>query len=108
MRDARYQRMLQLGLIDESSTVNWPIPEQWKEKKHREWDIRNMEVYAAMIDSMDQGIGRIVAALKETGRFDNTLLCFFQDNGGCAEGSAGAARRRPRADAARVSAHGRR
>ena len=45
-----------------------------------------MEVYAAMIDCMDQGIGQIVGALKETGRFDNTLILFLQDNGGCAEG----------------------
>ncbi len=44
-----------------------------------------MEVYAAMIDSMDQGIGRIVESLKETGQLENTLICFFQDNGGCAE-----------------------
>jgi len=44
-----------------------------------------MEVYAAMVDQMDQGIGRIVAALKATGQLDNTLIFFFQDNGGCAE-----------------------
>ena len=44
-----------------------------------------MEVYAAMIDRMDQGIGRIVAELKRTGRLDNTLILFLQDNGGCAE-----------------------
>jgi arylsulfatase len=44
-----------------------------------------MEVYAAMIDSMDQGIGRIVAALEKTGRLDNTLILYLQDNGGCAE-----------------------
>ncbi len=44
-----------------------------------------MEVYAAMVDRMDQGIGRIVAELKRHGRFDNTLIFFLQDNGGCAE-----------------------
>jgi arylsulfatase len=44
-----------------------------------------MEVYAAMIDRMDQGIGRIVAELTRTGRLDNTLILFLQDNGGCAE-----------------------
>jgi len=45
-----------------------------------------MEVYAAMIDSMDQGIGRIVAQLEQQGQLDNTLILFLQDNGGCAEG----------------------
>jgi arylsulfatase len=99
IRDARYRRMIQLGLIGEASTVNWPIPEEWKESEHLEWDIRNMEVYAAMIDSMDGGIGRIVDALQETGRLDNTLICFFQDNGGCAENYGRGGIGRPRADA---------
>jgi arylsulfatase len=44
-----------------------------------------MEVYAAMIDRMDAGIARIVAELQRTGRLDNTLVFFLQDNGGCAE-----------------------
>ena len=44
-----------------------------------------MEVYAAQIDRMDQGIGRIIDALRETGRLDNTLVLFLHDNGGCAE-----------------------
>ena len=34
IRDARYKRMVELGLIDESSTVNWPIPDDWKETEH--------------------------------------------------------------------------
>jgi arylsulfatase len=85
IRNARYRRMVELGVIDEGSTTNWVIPEEWKEREYRKWDIRNMEVYAAMIDCMDQGVGRIIHALKETGQFENTLVCFFQDNGGCAE-----------------------
>src|SRR3546814_17623596 len=44
-----------------------------------------MEVYAAQIDRMDQGIGRILAALEETGQLDNTLVIFLSDNGACAE-----------------------
>ena len=86
IRNARYRRMIDLGLIDDESTVNWPIPDAWKEKEYLDWDIRNMEVYAAMIDNMDQGIGRIKKALSDTGQLENTLLCFLQDNGGCAEG----------------------
>lgn len=85
IRDARYQRMLQLGVIDQQSTVNWSIPDDWKETEFLEWDIRNMEVYAAMIDCMDQGIGRILHSLEAAGQLDNTLICFLQDNGGCAE-----------------------
>jgi arylsulfatase len=44
-----------------------------------------MEVYAAMVTAMDANVGRIVAELKRTGRLDNTLVLFLQDNGGCAE-----------------------
>jgi arylsulfatase A-like enzyme len=48
------------------------------------WDLR-MGVYAAQIDCMDQGIGRIVAAVEKAGKLDNTLIMFLSDNGGCAE-----------------------
>lgn len=85
IRDGRYERMVDLGLIDRSNTSNWPLDENWKETQNWEWDKRNMEVYAAMVDNMDQGIGRIIQSLKDTGQFENTLICFFQDNGGCAE-----------------------
>ena len=44
-----------------------------------------MEVYAAMVDALDQGVGRIVKALKDSGHFENTLFIFIADNGGCAE-----------------------
>jgi hypothetical protein len=45
-----------------------------------------MAIYAAMVDRMDQNIGRLVKTLEEIGRLDNTLLLFLADNGGCAEG----------------------
>lgn len=85
IRNARYDRMIEFGLVDRKSTTNFPISPKSKETEYWEWDKRNMEVYAAMVDSMDQGIGRIVDSLRETGQLENTLLCFFQDNGGCAE-----------------------
>ena len=98
IRSERYQKMISLGLIDESNTELWKMPEDWKETKHWDWDKRNMEVYAAMIDSMDQGIGRIIESLKNTGQFENTLICYFQDNGGCAEGYGRGGVGGPRAD----------
>jgi arylsulfatase A-like enzyme len=55
-----------------------------------------MEVYAAMIDNMDQGIGRIMETLKQTGKLENTLICYMQDNGGCAEGIGRGKERPPR------------
>ena len=44
-----------------------------------------MEVYAAMIDRLDQNIGRVIAKLVETGRVDNVLVMFVSDNGASAE-----------------------
>lgn len=99
IRNARYQKMIDLGLIGRDNTINFPIPIRAKETKHWKWDKRNMEVYAAMIDSMDQGIGRLVESLKATGQLDNTLICFLQDNGGCAEGYGRGGIGGPRADA---------
>jgi arylsulfatase len=44
-----------------------------------------MEVYAAQVDRMDQGIGQVLDTLERLGRLDNTLVLFLSDNGGCAE-----------------------
>jgi arylsulfatase A-like enzyme len=44
-----------------------------------------MEVYAAQVELLDAGVGKVVAALKETGAFDDTVVMFMSDNGGCAE-----------------------
>ena len=69
----------------------------------KKWEAACMEVYAAMIDRMDQGIGKIVAELKRTGQFDNTLILFLQDNGGCAEPRAAPAARTTRTSTGRTS-----
>ena len=88
MREQRYRRLVKAGLIDErwqltprdSSIAPWSsdIPD-------RDWEIANMEVYAAMVDIMDQGIGEIVKVLEQKGKLENTLIFFLQDNGACAE-----------------------
>ena len=44
-----------------------------------------MEIYAAMVDRVDQNIGRLLKKLEEQGKLDNTLIMFFSDNGACAE-----------------------
>ncbi len=92
LRKQRHKRQLEMGLVD----PNWPLaPEDpkvgdWDGIENRElWELR-MSVYAAMIDSMDQGIGRILAALDESKTADNTLVLFLSDNGGCSELPEGA------------------
>jgi arylsulfatase A-like enzyme len=84
-RQKRLEKMKVLGLVKKDTKLS-PQSDKWEDNKNKEWDSRNMEVYAAMIDNMDQGIGRIVAELKRQGTFDNTLIMYLQDNGGCAEG----------------------
>ncbi|GEC72752.1 arylsulfatase [Flavobacterium flevense] len=49
-----------------------------------DWD-RQMAVYAAQIDNMDQNLGRIIAHLKAIGEYENTIIMYLQDNGACAE-----------------------
>lgn len=85
IREARYQKAIEKGVINEA----WPMSKgtvNWEKFPHQEWDIRCMEVYAAMVDRMDQGIGKIVDQLEKNEALDNTILIYLQDNGGCAEG----------------------
>lgn len=84
IRNERFERMKKLGVIDPEWKLS-PVAEKWADQKNKAWDAKNMEVYAAMIDNMDQGIGRVVDALKANDQFENTLILFMQDNGGCAE-----------------------
>jgi len=89
-RAERFERLKKLGLIREDWELS-PQAGKWQKQVHRDWEARCMEVYAAMIDAMDQAIGRVVTELKKQGAFDNTLILFLQDNGGCAEGMGRAA-----------------
>lgn len=84
IRKARYERLQRLGLIRPEWKMS-PQAGDWDRIPDKAWEARCMEVYAAMIDCMDQGIGRIVAQLREQKQLDNTLILFMQDNGACAE-----------------------
>lgn len=91
LREERYKRMIEMGVIDKSVKL---APEEkstknWETRKNRGWDEKLMEVYAAMVDSMDQNIGRVMKTLDEAKIADNTLIMFISDNGGCAETPGG-------------------
>jgi arylsulfatase A-like enzyme len=70
---------------------NWDISPRdedvpaWQDIKLKDWEASKMAAYAAMVDRMDQSIGQLLAALKRMNQFDNTLILFLSDNGGCAE-----------------------
>jgi arylsulfatase len=87
LRAERHQRMIEMGIVEE----RWPLTERdedapaWEDTEHKEWQARRMEVYAAQVDALDRAIGRIMASLREAGLFDDTLVLFLADNGGCAE-----------------------
>jgi arylsulfatase len=85
VRAARFARMKQLGIIGTDAELS-PAAADWSDVEDKAWEARCMEVYAAMIDCMDRGIGRVIAQLKKDGRLENTLILYLQDNGGCAEG----------------------
>jgi arylsulfatase len=89
LREERYSRLLEMGLLDPSSPLSErdeQVP-SWQSLSDQEqaWYARAMEVYAAQVDRMDQGIGRVLDALEQTGQMDNTLIVFLSDNGACAE-----------------------
>jgi len=89
IRNARYQRQIESGLIDPKIAPLSPpdYKEDWEslspELKQRR--IAQMEVYAAMVEQMDENIGRVIELLDQQGRLDNTLIFFLSDNGACAE-----------------------
>jgi hypothetical protein len=86
VRKARYRKMLKEGVVTEkNSGLSLFLDNVGVTGEFWDWEQRNMEVFAAMVDSMDQGIGRIVQALEDAGQSSNTLFCYLQDNGGCAE-----------------------
>ena len=87
LRETRYNRMVELGLIDPAVT---PFSRNesgriWENETDKAFHSANMEVHAAMVDCVDQGIGRIIAKLKETGQYDNTIIMFMSDNGASPE-----------------------
>lgn len=85
LRQQRYENAVRAGVIPAGSSLTqhdgrvraWAsLPDD--EKAHYE---RRQEVYAAMIDRVDQQIGRVLDELRKTGRYDNTLVVFISDNG---------------------------
>lgn len=89
LREKKLRRMVDLGIIrpewsDAPRDDKIPL---WSEltDSQRAWYARCMEVYAAQIEVMDRGIGRILNCIERLGELDNTLVIFLSDNGGCNE-----------------------
>lgn len=87
LRIKRHQRQVKSGLLPAKYKLS-PRPEHipaWDSlsKKEQQWEAERMEVFAAMVDVLDQNIGRLVDYLKKNELFDNTLFLFCSDNGAC-------------------------
>ncbi|MEZ5178327.1 MAG: arylsulfatase [Acidimicrobiales bacterium] len=96
LREARHRRQVELGLLPPSTELAPRNAEEGDDVPP--WDdldpadqalyARYMEVYAAMVDNVDQSVGRLYAALEELGEADNTIFLFLSDNGASREGEA--------------------
>lgn len=90
-RKARFAKLKELGLINSEWNLSPSSDrdDQWDklsaEKKNKYDHI--MATYAAMIDNVDQNIGRVIKKLRQMGCYANTLITFSSDNGACPEGS---------------------
>ncbi len=89
LREFRFEQLKKKGLIPEKAVLPplHPSIRPWNtltpEEKKRE--SRKMELYAGMVDNLDTNIGRIIRHLKETGKYENTLIIFISDNGAAGE-----------------------
>ncbi|MVN92331.1 arylsulfatase [Mucilaginibacter aquatilis] len=118
LRKQRFNRMKQLGIINTTTTLSprdSKVPD-WNSLTDAEktvWD-EKMAVYAAMIDRMDQNIGRIKQAIRESGEENNTVIMFLSDNGASSESIKGpgftpemlAANQKPASDPSSFTAYG--
>ncbi len=89
LREERCERLRSSGIV----STRWPISPRdrrapaWSslDQSRRDWESMRMAVYAAMVDRLDQNVGRLLACVEETGQTDRTVVIFLSDNGGCEE-----------------------
>jgi arylsulfatase len=86
VRAARLRRQIELGIVPPGTRlpISDPRVPAWDaiDPADRTLLARHMEVYAAMLDCVDQNLGRLLGFLEELGELDNTIVVFASDNGG--------------------------
>jgi arylsulfatase len=87
IREQRFKRMNKMGIIGPNHKLTPRASKAWDDLSEEQQDAEDlkMAVYAAMIDRVDQNLGRLFAKVKELGEWDNTLIMFLTDNGACPE-----------------------
>ncbi len=86
VRRARFSKQKALGLFDGDLKISKPSHPTWNSIEAKDRESLEMSIYAAQIDCMDQNIGQLIAALKSEGIYENTIVMFLSDNGGCSAG----------------------
>jgi len=99
LREDRYSRLKKMGMLPEGTLLSkaendrnrFRRPTNKEYRTHADWDsvsddkkdslALEMAVYAAMIDRMDQNIGRIISVLKRNKQLENSIIVFLSDNG---------------------------
>lgn len=84
IRQNRFARQQELGIVPPELKISPSEHKNWNEVNTKK-EAHNMAVYAAMVDRMDQNIGKLVSYLDSVGELENTLILFLSDNGACAE-----------------------
>ena len=87
IRAERHERLRDSGLLHPGWQISARDPDSYPfaDARFPEWEAMRMAVYAAQIDRMDQGVGRVVEHLRKSGALDNTIVFVCSDNGGSAE-----------------------
>jgi arylsulfatase len=85
VRQRRHGRLSELGLLRAPLAPRDERVAAWESAGPKEWLARRMAVYAAMVEQMDRGIGKVLDALEGRGMAKDTLVLFLSDNGACAE-----------------------
>jgi arylsulfatase A-like enzyme len=87
LRERRMERLVDEGVLPTGTTLSGRDPTQpaWTDADEPGWQVRRMQAYAAQIERMDAGIGRIVDALQRAGRLDDAVVVVLSDNGASPE-----------------------
>lgn len=89
IRRERFERQKQLGIVENGTALSVADEDiyDWERLSfdQRQLWAKKMEVFAAMVDRLDQTVGKLLQKLKDNGQLDNTLIVFLSDNGAPAE-----------------------
>lgn len=85
IKQARFEKMKAMSLLPEGQNLAPAddMVDEWGKLSEEEKDMydKKMAIYAAQVECLDRGLGRVFDALKETGQYENTLIIFLSDNG---------------------------